>query len=78
DGEVHPGRRGAAPLGKDCLVEVLEAAIPFAAVDLAPGARVAFTVHVLRGEVEVERLPRYGFVVFAVPDQDFERIHWRV
>jgi hypothetical protein len=39
---------------------------------------VAFTVHVMRGELELERLPRYGFVAFAVPDADFERIHWRV
>ena len=33
---------------------------------------------ITRGEVEVERLPRYGFLSFAVPDGDFERVHWRV
>ena len=27
----------------------------------------------LRGEVEVERLPRYGYIAFTVPDEDFER-----
>jgi hypothetical protein len=28
--------------------------------------------------VALERLPRTGYVTFTVPDQDFERIHWRV
>jgi alpha-amylase/alpha-mannosidase (GH57 family) len=78
DGQVHLGRLGEAAAGQVCFGQVLEAAVPFSALGLAPGARAAFTVHVLRGEVEVERLPRYGFVVFAVPDQDFDRIHWRV
>jgi alpha-amylase/alpha-mannosidase (GH57 family) len=78
DGQVCAGQLGDAPVGHAALVEILELAIPFAAVGLPPGARAAFSVHVLRGDVEVERLPRYGFVPFAVPDQDFERIHWRV
>jgi alpha-amylase/alpha-mannosidase (GH57 family) len=78
DGQVHPGARGEAAVGEVCFAEVLELVVPFAPLGLAPGARAAFTLHVLRGDVEVERLPRYGFVVFEVPDQDFERIHWRV
>jgi hypothetical protein len=78
DGEVHLGRLGDTAVGQVCFGEVLEAAVPFGPLGLPPGARAAFTVHVLRGDVEVERLPRYGFVVFAVPDRDFERIHWRV
>jgi hypothetical protein len=32
----------------------------------------------MRGDVEVERLPRYGYLAFTVPDENFERIHWRV
>ncbi len=75
---VQPGRHADADAGEVCFGEVLEAAVPFAPLGLKPGAHAAFTVHVLRGEVEVERLPRYGFVVFVVPDADFERIHWRV
>jgi alpha-amylase/alpha-mannosidase (GH57 family) len=78
DGKVHLGRLDEAAVGEACFGEVLEAAVPFAQVGFTPGARAAFSIHVRRGEVEVERLPRYGFVVFAVPDQDFERIHWRV
>jgi hypothetical protein len=40
--------------------------------------KVALYVHALRDGVEVERLPRYGFVSFAVPDADFEQVNWRV
>jgi hypothetical protein len=78
DGLTHLGLLGEAAVGEVCFGDVLEAVVPFAPLGLAPGARVAFTIHVLRGDLEVERLPRYGFVVIAVPDQDFERIHWRV
>jgi hypothetical protein len=39
---------------------------------------MAVAVRVLRGDVELERLPRFGYVAFTVPDEDFERIHWRV
>jgi alpha-amylase/alpha-mannosidase (GH57 family) len=78
DGYVHLGRFGEAAAGQVCFGEVLEASVPFAPLGLPPGSHAAFSVHVLRGDVEVERLPRYGFVVFEVPDSDFERIHWRV
>ena len=57
---------------------VLEAAIPFAGLGLARGDRLALAIHVLRGDVELERLPRFGYVTLTVPDEDFERIHWRV
>ncbi|HSM93558.1 MAG TPA: glycoside hydrolase family 57 protein [Anaeromyxobacteraceae bacterium] len=77
-GATCAGRMGDAAVGEACFGEVLEGAVPFAPLGFAPGAKAAFTVQVLRGEVEVERLPRYGFIVIEVPDQDFERIHWRV
>lgn len=78
DGQLRDGRLGEGVAGQVAFAEVLEAAVPFSALGLLPGARVAFTVHVRRGGLELERLPRYGFVAFAVPDPDFERIHWRV
>ena len=34
--------------------------------------------NVLRSQVEVERLPRYGFVSVTVPDSDFDGVNWRV
>jgi alpha-amylase/alpha-mannosidase (GH57 family) len=79
DGVLRPGRRHRGEeLGKIAFAEVVELALPFDALDLPPRAKVALGVHSLRGEVEVERLPRYGFVTFAVPDADFERVHWTV
>ena len=86
DFELSPGTAcraragGAAPRrGRRAFVRRAGARrIPFAALGLAPGDKVALAVHVLRGEVEVERLPRYGYVTLVVPDADFERIHWRV
>jgi alpha-amylase/alpha-mannosidase (GH57 family) len=78
DGSVQPGRLGEAPAGTACFGDILELSVPFAPLALAPGTHAAFSIHVLRGEVEVERLPRYGFLSFVVPDGDFERIHWSV
>ncbi len=79
DGVVRPGRApGGAEAGRAAFLDVLEISIPFAALGLGPGARFSLAVHVLRGAVEVERLPRYGFVTLTVPDQDFEGINWRV
>jgi alpha-amylase/alpha-mannosidase (GH57 family) len=78
DGSEQPGRRGAAQLGRAAFARVLELALPFEPLGLRPGARLAVALHVFRGEVELERLPRYGYVTLTVPDQDFERVHWRV
>ena len=79
DGVARPGRAtGGAAAGQAAFEDVLELSIPFAALGLAPGDKVALAVHVLRSQVEVERLPRYGFVNVTVPDRDFEGVHWRV
>jgi alpha-amylase/alpha-mannosidase (GH57 family) len=78
DGQLRPGRHLGEELGKIAFAEVAELAIPFDALGLPPGAKVAICVHALRGDVEVERLPRYGFVAFTVPDGDFERVNWKV
>jgi alpha-amylase/alpha-mannosidase (GH57 family) len=78
DGRQRPGRRRAQETGRVAFAQVLEAAVPFAALGLARGTSVALTLHVLRGDVEVERLPRQGAVSFAVPGPDFEAIHWSV
>ncbi len=78
DGAERPGRKEATPVGRCAFARVMEMAIPFAAVALFPGDRIALALHVLRGEVELERLPRFGYLTLTVPDRDFERIHWRV
>jgi len=78
DGEARPGRKDGAALGRSAFLQVLEAALPFAPLGLESGHEVAIAVQVMRGEVEVERLPRYGYLALEVPSADFERIHWRV
>jgi alpha-amylase/alpha-mannosidase (GH57 family) len=77
-GGRHPGRRRGADAGVCAFEEVLEISLPFAELSLAPGTKIALAVHTFRGEVEVERLPRFGYVNLTVPDEDFERLHWRV
>jgi alpha-amylase/alpha-mannosidase (GH57 family) len=77
-GAPMPGALDGREAGRAAFADVVEIAVPFAALGVGAGARVAFAVHALRGGVEAERLPREGFVVFTAPDADFERVHWRV
>jgi hypothetical protein len=78
DGTAHPGRAGGGEIGQAAFAQVLEIALPFAALGLAPRMKLALSVYALRGDVEVERLPRYGFVSVTVPDADFDQVNWRV
>jgi alpha-amylase/alpha-mannosidase (GH57 family) len=78
DGQLRAGRHRGDEVGRVAFADVVELSVPFRSVELVPGSKVALCVHALRNDVEVERLPRYGFVTFTVPDADFERINWRV
>ncbi len=78
DGALRSGLRGNEEIGSAAFLNVLELALPFAALGLAPRTRIALAVHSLRNGVEVERLPRYGFLALVVPDADFEHVNWRV
>ena len=79
DGVARGGRvSGGGTAGQAAYLDVLELSVPFAELGLVPGDKVALAVHVLRSHVEVERLPRYGFVNVTVPDRDFDGVNWRV
>ena len=78
DGGPFPGRWREGDLGLGAFGRILELAVPFASLHFTPGQRLSLAVHVLRGAVAVERLPRYGHLEVEVPSEDFERIHWRV
>ncbi len=78
DGAPRSGLRGTEEIGRAAFLGVLEIALPFGSLGLAPGTKIALAVHALRGGVEVERLPRYGFLAMVVPDADFEHVNWRV
>ena len=78
DGQYRRGRFEEGEAGHAACQQLWEAALPFAELGLREGDEAALAVAVLRGDVEVERLPRSGFLAFIVPGPDFERIHWRV
>ncbi len=54
-------------MGEVAFADVLELRIPFSPLGFAAGTKVALCAHALRDEVEVERLPRYGFVARGRP-----------
>jgi hypothetical protein len=56
--------------------EVLEARIPFAALGLGQRREVAFFVDATGAEGAVERFPRAGALLFAVPPPEAEESDW--
>jgi len=57
---------------------VVELALSLSALGLFAGNRISLLVRVLRGELEIERLPRLGELETVVPDRRFEQAHWQV
>src|SRR5229473_2053228 len=57
---------------------LVELALSREALGLQPGERIALTLRILRDEVEVDRLPRYGEIALTVPDRKFELANWRI
>src|SRR6267378_3849820 len=57
---------------------IVELALAREALGLQPGERISLAVRVLRDQVELDRLPRYGEIEAAVPDRKFELANWRV
>ncbi len=68
----------AGPVGGGAFRAIVELALPFERLGLAVGTSLAFAVRVMRGSVEVERLPRSGYLTLTVPDADYERKNWKV
>jgi alpha-amylase/alpha-mannosidase (GH57 family) len=56
--------------------KIIELAIPFKDLHLKPRDQVKFTVEARKGNIELERYPQNGYLVFSVPDEDFEKIMW--
>ena len=73
---LHDERGRAVGHGK--MRAIVELAIPFAEVGLRAGTRAAVSIRGMRGGVEAERIPSQGQVSFDVPDEHFERVHWKV
>jgi alpha-amylase/alpha-mannosidase (GH57 family) len=58
--------------------KVIEIAVPFATLGLHPGDEVQFVVELHEEQAEIERHPRDGFILFTVPDENFEARYWSV
>jgi alpha-amylase/alpha-mannosidase (GH57 family) len=78
-GSAEPVRdeRGTA-CGSGRAGAILELSIATAALGLSPGDVIGLSVRVMRDEVELDRLPRYGELSLVLPDPGFERANWRV
>jgi alpha-amylase/alpha-mannosidase (GH57 family) len=57
-------------------LEIVEVAIPFAAISAPPGSGVSFRVAVSRGDKEIERRPARRAISLTVPGPDFEANMW--
>jgi hypothetical protein len=60
-----------------CSDRIVELSIPFAELQLHPKEKVNFCIRVEKGDLEVERYPRSGFLAIVVPDRDFENNFWQ-
>ena len=56
---------------------VVEAAVPFSTLGVKPGEQVCFVWAFRRGDVELERWPRGGYLRFACPTPEYELEHWQ-
>ena len=57
---------------------IIELAIPFANLQFHPKEKMEFFLQVQKGDLELERYPRSGYLSFVTPDQEFEQINWQV
>jgi alpha-amylase/alpha-mannosidase (GH57 family) len=75
-----PLRRGvlAIPLSgaSGAWLEHVDIAIPLAALGLAPFDRAQISVALMRGDVELDRIPSAAALGLELPDRDFERRSW--
>jgi alpha-amylase/alpha-mannosidase (GH57 family) len=78
DGVSRPGRKNGDEVGRAVQVKVLEIEIPLALLGVQAGEELVMSVEAFAEGVEVERIPRSGYLPLSVPGADFERIHWRV
>lgn len=57
---------------------LVELSLSQEALGMKPGSRISLLVRVVRDQVELDRLPRYGEIALTVPDRNFELSNWRV
>ncbi len=75
DGEGTALKSRSSHIGAD---KIIELSIPFQELEFRPREKVHFFLQVLKGDLEVERYPRSGYLSFIIPDRDFESMHWQI
>jgi hypothetical protein len=77
-GECRVVDERGQPCGEGRCGAIVEIAIGLKELGFAPGDRFHVLVRLMRDDVEVDRLPRYGDLELQIPDKSFERAHWHV
>jgi alpha-amylase/alpha-mannosidase (GH57 family) len=72
-GLVSKGRLSQIGLGK-----IIELSLPLEALQFRPQEEIHFVLQVQRGNLEVERVPRNGYLSLRIPDREFEFINWQM
>ena len=58
--------------------KIIELSMPFSELNLKAGDSVKINIKLEKNNIEIERYPQKGFILLTVPDENFERIMWRV
>jgi hypothetical protein len=58
--------------------QIIELSLPFTELCFHPNDKANFFLRVERGDLEVERYPRTGYLSLVIPDRDFENTLWQV
>jgi hypothetical protein len=59
-----------------CTGQIAELSIPFPELGFRPKERADFFLRVEKGDLEVERYPRSGYLTMVIPDRDFDNHLW--
>ena len=73
EGLVLKGRFSHIGAGK-----IVELSLAFQELQFHSQEKVHFFLQIQRGDLEVERYPRSGYLSLIIPDRDFESVHWQI
>ncbi len=60
------------------LNQILEAAVPFSVLEVRPGDKLGFQLHIKQNNQLVEKFPHINIIELEVPDENFELREWSV
>ena len=78
DGRPKSGSQTPRRLTSIASGSIIELAIPFADLEIHAKEKIEFFLQVQKGDLELERYPRSGYLSYITPDQEFQQINWQV